>query len=70
VHSFTIEVMAGSGRQYQIKLADDGSLWCNCPAWRVSAAQAGRDASHRTCKHIDAVTHSMAQHFANVRGQQ
>lgn len=58
-----ISVKGDSGRSYLIQQADDGSLHCDCPAWRNKR---GLSASERTCKHIDHVTHQLAAHFAKV----
>lgn len=66
VRDFTIQVQSSSGSSYDIKIASDGSLWCSCPAWRVSYQQAGRTASDRTCKHITEITRLMAEHYARV----
>jgi hypothetical protein len=51
---------------YDIKQMPDGSWFCNCPAWRVSARQRGLDQSMRQCKHMEALVTSLGGHVVGA----
>lgn len=59
----SIKVRGETGREYEIKAANDKSLWCTCTAWRF---QRDRPANERSCKHIEFLTRQAALHFAKV----
>jgi len=45
----TYESDSHPGKFYNICRAGDGSLYCDCPAWRF---QKGKLPNERTCKHL------------------
>jgi len=47
--TFTFE-SSSSSNVWTVKLAADGSIWCDCPSWRFL-----RPGKPRGCKHCDAV---------------
>lgn len=40
---------SSSDRTYEVRLAEDGIVYCTCPAWKF---QKGKDKEERACKHM------------------
>lgn len=43
-----IESESTEGKHYEIKLGDDGIVYCTCPSWKYQEASP----EDRTCKHL------------------